>query len=47
MRDNWLSKRIFQGYDDIIAHCCEAWRELTERPWQIMSFGCREWANRF
>ena len=26
MRDNWLSNRVFKGYDDIVAHCCAAWR---------------------
>ena len=25
MRDNWLSNRVFTGYDDIVAHCCAAW----------------------
>ncbi|MBC2663843.1 transposase [Novosphingobium flavum] len=24
MRDNWLSNRIFQSYDDIVDHCCFA-----------------------
>ena len=22
LRDNWLSNRVFRGYDDIVAHCC-------------------------
>ncbi len=35
MRDNWLSNRIFQSYDDIVALCCEAWNKLIERPWKI------------
>jgi hypothetical protein len=23
MRQNWLSNRVFESYDDIVAHCCE------------------------
>ena len=23
MRDNWLSNRTFENYEDIIAHCCD------------------------
>ncbi len=47
MRDNWLSNRVFQTYDDILAHCCEAWNKLIERPWKITSIGMREWAHGF
>ena len=47
MRENWLSNRIFQSYDDIVALCCEAWNKLIERPWKITSIGMREWAHGF
>ena len=47
IRDNWLSNRIFQAYDDIVGHCCEAWNKLVEQPWRIMSIGMREWAHRY
>jgi transposase len=47
MRDNWLSNRIFVGYDDIVDHCCHAWSKLTDQPWRIMSIGLRDWAHRF
>jgi transposase len=46
MRENWLSNRVFKS-DDIVAHCCDAWRKLESQPWRIMSIGRREWANRF
>ncbi len=46
MRDNWLSNRVFKSYDDIVALCCDAWNNLTDRPWKIMSIGMREWAHR-
>ena len=46
MRDNWLSNRVFTSYDDILAHCCEAWNKLVERPWRIRTIGMRDWAHR-
>jgi transposase len=46
MRENWLSNRVFKSYNDIVAHCCEAWNKLVEQPWTIMSIGLREWAHR-
>ncbi len=45
MRDNWLSNRVFQSYDDILDHCCEAWNKLVDQPWRIMSIGMRDWAH--
>jgi hypothetical protein len=47
MRDNRLSNRIFQSYDDLLDHCCEAWNKLLNQPWRIMSLGLRQWANGF
>jgi hypothetical protein len=47
IRDNWLSNRIFQAYDDIVGHCCDAWNKLVDQPWRIMSMGMREWAHRY
>lgn len=47
MRENWLSNRIFKSYDDIVDHCCYAWRKLESQPWRIMSVGRRKWANGF
>ena len=45
MRDNWLSNRIFQSYEDILDHCCFAWNRLVDQPWRIMSIGLRKWAH--
>ena len=47
MRDNWLSSSIFDSYDDILAHCCEAWNKLIDQPGRIMSIGMRDWAHEF
>ena len=45
LRQNWLSNRVFQ--DQIVSLCCDAWNNLTERPWKIMSIGYRKWAHGF
>ena len=47
MRDNWLSNRIFQSYDNVVDHCCYAWNTLIDQPWRIMSIGLRQWAHEF
>ncbi len=47
LRENWLSNRVFKGYEEIVAHCCEAWNELMDQPWRIRSIGHREWAHGF
>jgi transposase len=47
MRNNWLSKRVFTSYENILDHCCYAWNTLIERPWRIMSLGMRSWAHGF
>jgi transposase len=47
MRDNWLSNRVFQSYEAIVDHCCEAWNNLVDQPWRIMSLGLRDWAHGF
>ena len=45
MRDNWLSNRIFKSYNGIVDHCCFAWNQLIDQPWNIMSIGLRDWAH--
>jgi transposase len=45
IRDNWLSNRIFQSYDDALEHCCFACNRLADQPWRIMSIGLRQWAH--
>ena len=47
LRDNWLSNRIFESCEDIVALCCAAWNKLIERPWKVISIGMREWAYGF
>ena len=45
MRDNWLSNQVFKSYDDIVDHCCDAWRKFESRHWRIMAMGRIEWTN--
>ena len=47
MRDNWLSNRIFESYNEIVDHCCDAWNKLIGQPGLIMSIGHRQWAHEF
>ena len=47
MRQNWLSNRVFESYEDILNHCCQAWNKLVDQPRRIMSIGTRDWANGF
>ncbi len=46
MRDNWLSNRVFAGYDNLVDHCCHACNKLVAAPWIVMSLGLRDWAHR-
>jgi len=47
IRGNWLSKRVFRSYRDILDHCCRAWNKLVDQPWTIMSIGLRDGPHRF
>ena len=47
LRDNWLSNRVFQSFDDILDHCADAWNKLVAQPWRIKSLGLRRWAHEF
>ena len=42
MLDNWLTNRVFEFYDEIIDHCCDAGNKLIELPLRIMSIGNRQ-----
>jgi putative transposase len=44
LRQNWLSNRVFDTYEDIIEAACDAWRKLIAQPETIISIGWREWA---
>jgi hypothetical protein len=41
LRDEALKPNIFKSYGDVVDHCCEAWKNLVDQPWRIMSVGIR------
>ena len=43
LRQNWLSNRVFDTYQDIINAACDAWRKLIAQPKTITSIGSRQW----
>ena len=45
VRENQLSNRVFKSYDDIVTLRRDAWNNLIDRPWKIMSVGMRQWAH--
>ncbi len=45
MRQNWLSNRIFDSFEQIIDAICEAWNKLVKQPDIIKSIGMRKWAH--
>jgi transposase len=45
LRQNWLSNRVFESYDDIIEAGCCAWNRLIAQPDTITSIGSRNWAR--
>ena len=45
LRQNWLSNRVFDTYDQIIDAPCEAWNRLLAQPDTITSIGLRDWAH--
>jgi transposase len=45
LRANWLSNRVFDGYDAIIEAACDAWQKLLAQPETIASIGRRQWAH--
>ena len=45
MRDNWLSNRIFEPYNEIVDHCCDSWNKMIGQSACIKSIGIRKWAH--
>jgi hypothetical protein len=40
--DNQFSHRVFKSPDDIVDHCCCAWKILQQRSWKILSIDRRQ-----
>ena len=45
MRQNWLSNRVFESYEEILDVGCSAWNRLIADPHLIQSIGTRKWAH--
>ena len=45
MRGNWLSHRVWDGYDAILDACQAAWNALMRMPERIASITRRAWAE--
>ena len=45
MRGNYLSHRVWDGYEAIIDACCDGWNKLMQMPDRIASLTRRNWAN--
>ena len=45
LRQIYLPNRVFETYQDILDAACEAWNNIIDQPWKIMSIGLRQWAH--
>ncbi len=45
LRQNHLSNRVFDTYDDILEAACQAWNRLIDKPSKITSISMRDWAH--
>jgi len=45
LRQTYLSNRVFDNYDAIIEAACDAWNQIIDKPWKIMSIGMRDWEH--
>lgn len=45
LRQNFLSNRIFNDYNDIIDACCNAWNSLIAQTGKIRQIASRQWAT--
>jgi transposase len=45
LRQNFLAHRVFEGYDQIVDACCDAWNRFANNPEAITSITSRHWAS--
>jgi hypothetical protein len=45
LRANWLSHRLWDSHEAIVAACCDAWNRLMQLPDRITSITTRTWAR--
>ena len=44
LRDRHLANRCYDGYEQIVDACCDAWNAFTQIPGAIRSLCSRSWA---
>lgn len=44
MREHELSNKAFEGYEDIVDCCCNAWNKLCSEAGRLFSLCSRQWA---
>jgi hypothetical protein len=45
LRANFLSHRVWDGYEAIVEACCDAWNRLMNTPERLASMTRRAWAK--
>ncbi len=45
LRQNHLSNRVFDTYDEILEAACQAWNRRIDMTSKITSIGMRDWAH--
>ncbi len=45
LRANQLSRCVWEGYDDIVQACCDAWNWLIDDILRVTSITTRKWAS--
>ena len=45
LRDRHLANRCYDGYEQIVDACCDAWNAFTQIPGAIRSLCARSWAT--
>jgi hypothetical protein len=45
LRANFLSHRVWAGYEAIVDACCDAWNALMRMPERVTSITSRTWAQ--
>ena len=45
LRQNFLSNRVYDGFDAIVDACCAAWNALIALPERIQSIAQRRWVT--
>lgn len=45
LRQNFLSNRVFDSYDEIVDACCAAWRTFVGSTGKIRQIASREWVT--